>query len=332
METSPLLQVEGLNVQFHTRKGALLAIKNIDFSIAPGEFVGIVGESGSGKSVTSLALMDLLANNAEIETTCFNFNGIDIRALSEKNRRALRGKEISMIFQDAMTSLNPCYTVGFQLNESLKIHGMDAGIANNAKNRKEYLISMLSDVGIPAPESRLHAFPHQLSGGMAQRVMIAMAISCRPKLLIADEPTTALDVTIQAQILELLQKNRRDHQMAVILISHDIGVIAEQADRIIVMYAGQIIETGPTMEVIKNPKHPYTEGLISSLPGVNTKLKHKEHLPCIKGIVPDLLNRPSGCCFHPRCPSAEESCRNEIPRLTQYGDREVACILAKQTT
>ena len=295
-----LLEIENLSVTFDTLRGPLKAVDQLSFQIEAGDSLGIVGESGSGKSVSSLAIMNLLGNTSHVSADRMMFESRDI---SKK-----RGEGIAMIFQDPMTSLNPCFSVGFQLKEAIKIH---EGL--NRSRRHERAVDLLRDVGIPSPETRLSAFPHQLSGGMCQRVMIAMAVACKPKLLIADEPTTALDVTIQAQILRLIKDLQKKEGMALILITHDIAVVAEYADRLMVMYAGQAVESGETGKVIGNPSHPYTSALLQSLPGAHSEREHRTHLPSIPGVVPDLVHRPKGCQLHPRCEYVQNRCKAEIP-------------------
>lgn len=316
-----LLKIEDLNIHFDTLKGKLHAIRDLSFHINQGETLGIVGESGCGKSITSLATMGLLPPTATVSSKTFSFQGSDLISMPEKEKRKLRGGDMAMIFQDPMTSLNPSYTVGFQIIETLKIH---QGGTSQELNQKA--INLLNEVGIPAPENRMKSYPHQLSGGMCQRIMIAMAIACRPKLLIADEPTTALDVTIQAQILSLLKKLQKDYDMGLILITHDIGVVAQMADRILVMYAGECVESGNIKEVLKNAKHPYTKGLLDSLPAYASSDKHRTKLSSISGMVPNLSNRPVGCQFAPRCFAAQDKCNTEKP-LTNFNSdsRSIKC-------
>src|SRR3954454_11297471 len=282
----PLLNIRNLSVEFSTRAGKFRAVDGIDLTVDEGEVLGIVGESGSGKSVTSLAVMGLIANNGRVVADKMEFDGRDMRTLTERQRRKLTGKDVAMVFQEPMTSLNPCFTIGFQIMESLKVHEK-----LGRSERRRRAIELLEQVGIPAPESRLSSFPHQLSGGMNQRVMIAMAISCNPRLLIADEPTTALDVTIQAQILDLLGQLQRDSGMALVLITHNMGVVAETAHRIMVMYAGQIMEEQPAAKLFVSPQHPYTAALLAALPDRSDG----ERLTTIPGIVPGLCDRPEGC-------------------------------------
>lgn len=313
-----LLDIRDLSVTFATRSGPFRAVDGISLSLEEGEVLGIVGESGSGKSVTSLALMDLLADNATVTAERLAFAGTDLRSLTPRQRRDLNGRDIAMVFQDPMSSLNPCFTVGFQLGESLKVH---EGLSGKALKRR--CIELLERVGIPAPESRLSAFPHQLSGGMSQRVMIAIAIACNPRLLIADEPTTALDVTIQKQILDLLRDLQRDRGMGLILITHDMGVVAEMADRVTVMYAGQVVESRPAASLFSQPRHPYTRALLDALP---ERAAGRRRLPTIPGVVPGLHDRPAGCLFSPRCTFAVDACRTTRPPLEVDGDGAVRCI------
>jgi len=316
-----ILQIKNLTVEFSTRRGALKAVDNLSFSIASGEVLGIVGESGSGKSVTSLAIMGLLPNNSKVTAEKINFNGNNLLNLSETDKQKLRGGDMAMIFQDPMTSLNPSYTVGFQIVEALKIHQ-----GGSKKHLHDRAVELLSHVGIPDPQVRIKSYPHQLSGGMSQRVMIAMAIACKPKLLILDEPTTALDVTIQNQILRLLFELKKETNMAMLLITHDIAVVAENSDRILVMYAGQCVEYGNTGEVIEEPTHPYSEGLLASLPSNYEGGAFLEELPTIKGVVPDLSNRPEGCQLNPRCPYVEPRCLQAEPKTVRSSNRLSKCI------
>lgn len=306
-----ILDVKNLSVAFETRRGRVTVIEDLSFALAPGRTLGIVGESGSGKSVTSLALMGLLPPTARVASGAISFQGRNLVEATEAELRDLRGGEMAMIFQDPMTSLNPSFTVGFQIKEALLTHGFD----KSDLDLDLLAIDLLTQVGIPDPEMRMDSYPHQLSGGMSQRVMIAMAIACSPKLLIADEPTTALDVTIQAQILALLKSLQREKGMSLILITHDIGVVAQMADDILVMYAGHAMEYGPKEEVIRHPRHPYTQALLAALPGSHSLAEFRSRLPTIPGLVPDLHNRPTGCQLHPRCPYAAEACRTMLPVL-----------------
>ncbi|MGB8817350.1 MAG: ABC transporter ATP-binding protein [Rhizobiaceae bacterium] len=299
-----LLEIRDLTVTFATGSGPFKAVDGVDLSIDPGEVAAIVGESGSGKSVAMLALMGLLPKTATVTAKKMEFNGHDLMGLDIKARRKITGKDMAMIFQEPMTSLNPCFTVGYQIGESLKTHmGMDKA------QRRARSVELLNQVGIPEPERRLAAFPHQLSGGMSQRVMIAMAIACHPKLLIADEPTTALDVTIQAQILDLLVTLREKTGMALVLITHDMGVVAETAERVVVQYAGQQVERQSVRDLFRTPRHPYTAALLSALPD----RAQGARLLAIPGVVPGLFDKPTGCLFNPRCSRADDLCRTVVP-------------------
>ncbi|MBN9442122.1 ABC transporter ATP-binding protein [Bosea sp. (in: a-proteobacteria)] len=313
----PLLEIENLSVEFPTSQGTLRAVDRIDLTLDEGEVLGVVGESGSGKSVTMLALMGLVGYPGRVRADKLRFDGRDLLTMSARERRQLTGKDVAMIFQEPSTSLNPCFTIGFQLAETLRKHeGMDR------KAAKRRAIELLEQVGIPAPESRLTAFPHQLSGGMNQRVMIAMAIACNPRLLIADEPTTALDVTIQAQILELLMSLQRERGMALVLITHNMGVVAETAQRIMVMYAGQIMEERKVDALFADPQHPYSAALLAALP---ERSENARRLATIPGMVPGLNDRPKGCLFSPRCTYATEHSRNVQPQLRPWMDGRVRC-------
>ncbi len=302
-----LLEIRNLTVEFQTAQGPFRAVDGVDMTVDQGEVLGVVGESGSGKSVTVLALMGLLPWTATVTADHLSFDGHDMLSLTAAQRRQLTGKDMAMIFQEPMTSLNPCFTVGFQITESLHAH-----MGGTRREHRQRAIELLGQVGIPAPESRLSAFPHQLSGGMNQRVMIAMAISCNPRLLIADEPTTALDVTIQAQILDLLLDLQRAHGMALILITHDMAVVAETAQRVTVMYAGQQVEDQPVNNLFTSPRHPYTAALLSALP--ERSVGHRR-LATIPGVVPGAGDRPTGCLFNPRCHLASDTCRTIPPTL-----------------
>ncbi|WP_029007607.1 ABC transporter ATP-binding protein [Azospirillum halopraeferens] len=302
-----LLDIRNLSVEFTTRAGTFRAVDGIDLTVDEGEVVGIVGESGSGKSVTSLAVMGLIPEPGRVVADRLSFAGRDLRSISGSERRRIVGKDIAMVFQEPMTSLNPCFTVGFQIMEALKVH---EGLTGRAL--RDRTVELLDQVGIPAPESRLRAFPHQLSGGMNQRVMIAMAIACNPRLLIADEPTTALDVTIQKQILDLLARLQRERGMALILITHDMGVVAETARRVAVMYAGQVVETRPAADLFERPRHPYTAALLDALP---ERAVGRRRLPTIPGVVPGIADRPGGCLFNPRCRFTATRCCGLRPEL-----------------
>ena len=313
-----LLEVENLKVRFETHHGTVRAVDDVSFHVERGEILGLVGESGSGKSVTNLALMRLIPTPpGVVEAKRVNLDGTDLLSLSDAQMQNLRGDDISMIFQDPMTSLNPLLTVGRQLTEVLEIHKK-----MSRKEARQLAAQGLGDVGIPNPEARLDAYPHELSGGLRQRVMIAMALLCGPKLLIADEPTTALDVTIQAQILELMKSLQEKRGTAIILITHDLGVVAGMADRVNVMYAGRLCESGETRELFARPAHPYTRGLLSSVPTLEGS--PDEDLFSIPGQPPDLADLPAGCAFRPRCDFAVERCDREIPGLST-GSRVVAC-------
>ena len=312
-----LLTVENLSVSFGDEKASFKAVDRVSYTVNEGEVLGIVGESGSGKSVSSLAIMGLIDFPGRVTAEKLHFNQNDLLALKPKEKQKIVGADIAMIFQDAMTSLNPSYTVGYQIMEALKVHqgGSKAAL-------RERAIELLSLVGIPDPKSRLEVYPHQLSGGMSQRVMIAMAIACNPKLLIADEPTTALDVTIQAQIIDLLLELQRKENMALILITHDLALVAESAHRIIVMYAGQVVEEGRAEEIFKSPLHPYTQALLKALPEF---AEGKSRLQSLPGVVPGKYDRPQGCLLNPRCPYATEKCRTVEPELIQLNGRQVKC-------
>ena len=316
-----ILDVKNLKTFFHTDDGIAKAVDDVSFSVKKGETLGIVGESGCGKSVTSLSIMRLISDppgffaGGEIR-----YNDEDILKIPESELRHIRGNKISMIFQEPMTSLNPVFTVGNQIMEAIQLHqGLDVAEA------EQKAIEMLQLVGIPSPEQRIHEYPHQLSGGMRQRVMIAMSLSCNPEILIADEPTTALDVTIQAQILELIKDLQRELGLSVIMITHDLGVIAEVCNRVIVMYAGQIVEEGSVKEIFHNPQHPYTKGLLQSIPKIGEN-ENENTLYNIKGIVPPATDYPSGCHFEPRCDIANKNCKQEKPVLQSFmGTHKVRC-------
>jgi len=307
-----LLEIRNLTVEFGTQQHPFAAVQGVDLTLDRGELLGIVGESGSGKSVSMLALMGLVEAPGRVSADVLRFDGNDLLTLAPKERRRIVGRDMAMIFQDPMTSLNPAYTVGFQIVETLKVH------QNDSRARlRERALELLKLVEIPDPESRLQAYPHQLSGGMSQRVMIAMALACSPKLLIADEPTTALDVTIQAQVLELLVNLQRRHDMALILITHDLALLAEHAKRIAVMYAGEVVETQGIPALFERPHHPYTEALLASIPEASRGAKR---LPTLAGMVPGLFDRPRGCLLSPRCPYVQESCRATHPGLDPMPD------------
>ena len=312
-----LLDVKELSVHFGDKNTPFKAVDRISYQVSQGEVLGIVGESGSGKSVSSLAIMGLIDHPGRVSAESLQFENTNLLTLESEAKRQLIGADVAMIFQDPMTSLNPAYTVGFQIMEALKTHE-----GGTKKARKDRTLELLRLVGIPDPESRIDVYPHQLSGGMSQRVMIAMAIACRPKLLIADEPTTALDVTIQAQIMELLLELQKKECMSLILITHDLALVAEAADRIIVMYAGQIVEEGTAKDIFREPKHPYTQALLRSLPEF---AEGKSRLASLQGVVPGKYDRPTGCLLNPRCPYATEYCRQVEPQLHHIGSRKVKC-------
>ncbi len=317
MSKLSLLSVENLRVEFGTPAYPLIAVDGFDLAIDMGEVVGIVGESGSGKSVASLALMGLIDAPGRVSAARMAFDERDLLGMQEKERRAMLGKEIAMIFQDPVSSLNPCFTVADQLIETLSVH--QGGAKETLRARA---LSLLQQVEIPDPERRLDAYPHQLSGGMCQRVMIAIAIACNPRLLIADEPTTALDVTVQAQMLALLMQLQREQGMALILITHDLSVVAQTAQRVIVMYAGQVVESGHVPDIFNAPRHPYTQALLAALPEHNIG---RVRLQAIEGVVPGQYDRPHGCLLSPRCPYVKAYCRVVQPPLMGQGQTQVRC-------
>jgi dipeptide transport system ATP-binding protein len=308
-----LLDVENLCVNF----GPFQAVDGVSLRLDAGEVLGIVGESGSGKSVTALALMGLVDEPGHVDAARLQFDGRDLLTMRERDRRQMLGRDIAMIFQDPMTSLNPCFTVAYQLTETLRIHE-----GGSAKALRARALQLLRDVDIPDAERRLDAYPHQLSGGMSQRVMVAMAIACNPRVLIADEPTTALDVTIQAQMLALLLKLQRDRGMALVLITHDLGVVAEVAQRVMVMYAGQVVETAAVPRLFEAPRHPYTEALLAALPEHNIG---QRRLRSMSGVVPGAFDRPAGCLLAPRCAYVQPRCRAEQPALFGEAGAQARC-------
>src|SRR3982750_1564284 len=316
-----LLEIKNLKTYFPTRRGLVRAVNDVSFYVDRGELLGLVGESGCGKSITALSIMRLIAPPGKIVGGEIYFDGRNLLKLSDAEMRAIRGDDIAMIFQDPMTSLNPVFSVGEQIAEALRLHRK-----LSRKAATEAAVEAMREVAIPDPSRRLNDYPHQLSGGMRQRVMIAMALACNPKLLIADEPTTALDVTIQAQILELMRALRAELGTAIILITHDLGVIAELADDVIVMYAGQVIERCSAERLFAEPQHPYTIGLLGSIPRLHLQ---QERLSAIEGFVPDAAALPAGCRFHPRCPFAIEKCRQQLPPLLDITPgHQAACWLA----
>lgn len=317
MKDEVLLEVSGLKTYFVDRKGQVPAVDGVDFTLYKGETLGIVGESGCGKSVTSMSIMHLLPPEGKIVGGTIQFKGRDITYLPPDEMTQIRGKEIAMIFQEPMTSLNPVYTVGCQIGEMILRHEK-----LTKQQAREKAIEMLRLVNIPAPEKRVDEYPHELSGGMRQRVMIAMALACDPGLLIADEPTTALDVTIQAQILDLMRNLKKKMNTSIMMITHDLGVVAEMADNVLVMYAGMVMEYAEVHELFSKPLHPYTQGMLNALPKMGDAC---EQLYVIKGTVPSLYELPEGCRFWPRCPYATERCKKEMPSLYEVNSRKVRC-------
>ena len=316
-EQPPLLDVRNLSVAFGAGASALRAVDDVSFHVNAGEVVGIVGESGSGKSVTALAAMGLVDAPGRVSAARLAFDGRDLQAMPAAERRSLLGADIAMIFQDPTSSLNPSFTVAFQLMETIALHEGGSRAARRAR-----ALELLKAVEIPDPERRLDAYPHQLSGGMSQRVMLAMAIACNPRLLIADEPTTALDVTVQAQMLALLAKLRTERGMALVLITHDLGVVAEVAERVLVMYAGQVVEEAAVPAIFETPRHPYTESLLAALPERNVG---KRRLTSLAGVVPGAHDRPAGCLLSPRCPYVQPRCRAERPALFELEGAKARC-------
>ncbi|KNE81726.1 MULTISPECIES: ABC transporter ATP-binding protein [Streptomyces] len=312
---APLLEVRDLHVEFHTRDGVAKAVNGVNYSVAAGETLAVLGESGSGKSVTAQAVMGILdMPPGRIPKGEILFRGQDMLKMSAEERRKIRGAKMAMIFQDALSSLNPVFTVGFQLGEMYRVH---QGLSRKAAKAKA--VELMDRVKIPAARQRVNDYPHQFSGGMRQRIMIAMALALEPDLIIADEPTTALDVTVQAQVMDLLAELQREFHMGLILITHDLGVVADVADKIAVMYAGRIVETAPVHELYKRPAHPYTRGLLDSIPRLDQK---GQELYAIKGLPPNLTRIPPGCAFNPRCPRAQDVCRTDIPPLYQVTERD----------
>jgi peptide/nickel transport system ATP-binding protein len=326
LQTPPVLEVKDLRIEFPTRHGSLVAVDGVSFSIAPGEVLGVVGESGAGKSLTGTAIIGLLEPPGRISAGEIRLQGERIDNLPHDAMRRIRGRRIGAIFQDPLTSLNPLYTVGHQLVETIRAH-----LEVDAAQARERALALLREVGIPAPEARIDHYPHQFSGGMRQRVVIALALCAEPVLIVADEPTTALDVSIQAQIIQLLKRLAREHGTAVMLITHDMGVIAETADRVAVMYAGRVAEIGPVREVIGAARHPYTVGLMGSIPKIRAAAAvdraRRERLVQIEGAMPRLNAIPPGCAFNPRCTRSFERCRVERPEPRPTGPNLTACWL-----
>jgi peptide/nickel transport system ATP-binding protein len=321
--TQALLSVRNLRVEFPTRRGTLVAVDDVSFDIMPGEVLGVVGESGAGKSLTGTAIIGLIEPPGRIGAGEIRLKGERIDDLPPERMRRIRGRRIGMVFQDPLTSLNPLYRIGNQLSETIATHtGTDTATA------RKRALALLTEVGIPAPEGRIDNYPHQFSGGMRQRVVLALALAANPELIIADEPTTALDVSVQAQIIALLKRLCRDHGTAVMLITHDMGVIAETADRVAVMYAGRIVEIGAVRAVVKSPLHPYTIGLMGSIPKPDADIARLTQIP---GTMPRLTAMPGGCAFHPRCPRAFAPCAGERPDLKPHGSAQVACWLFEET-
>jgi peptide/nickel transport system ATP-binding protein len=316
-----LLEVDRLRVEFPTRRGNLLALDDISFSIDPGEILGVVGESGAGKSLTGAAIIGLLEPPGRVAGGEIRFEGQRIDNLSREQMRGIRGRRIGAIFQDPLTSLNPLYTIGRQLIETIRTH-----LPVSEAEARQRAIRLLEETGIPAAEHRIDQYPHQFSGGMRQRVVIALALAAEPKLIVADEPTTALDVSIQAQIISLLKRLCKEHGAAVMLVTHDMGVIAETCDRVAVLYAGRVAEIGPVQDVIHHPAHPYTQGLMGSIPAMD---EDRERLLQIDGSMPRLNAIPPGCAFNPRCPQATDRCRRERPELLDAGATRAACWLVE---
>ncbi len=322
MSAAPLLEVRHLSVEFPSRRGTLLALDDISFSIAPGEVLGVVGESGAGKSLTGSAIIGLLDPPGRICGGQILFAGQRIDNLPQEQMRAIRGRRIGAIFQDPLTSLNPLYTIGRQLIETIRTH-----LPVSQDEARARAVKLLQETGIPAAEQRIDQYPHQFSGGMRQRVVIALALAAEPELIVADEPTTALDVSIQAQIISLIRRLCKEHGTAVMLVTHDMGVIAETCDRVAVMYAGRIVEIGPVADVIHRPSHPYTVGLMGSIPAMD---EDRERLLQIDGAMPRLNAIPTGCAFNPRCPQVFDRCRTERPDLVDAGPTRAACWLVAQ--
>ena len=322
-----LLKIDNLKTYFFTSQGISRAVDGVSYSLEDSETIGIVGESGSGKSVSVLSILRLVPEpQGKIIDGEVSFEGLDLLKIPEEQMRAIRGNKISMIFQDPMTSLNPVFTIGDQISEAIVLH---QGLSR--KDALDKSVEILTLVRIPSPEKRVHEYPYQLSGGMRQRAMIAMALSCHPKILIADEPTTALDVTIQAQILDLMNKVKEETRTAIIMITHNLGVIAEMAERVLVMYSGKIMEAAAVDDLFHRPQHPYTRGLLETVPRIDREVRPDKRLPEIPGMIPSLHNLPQGCHFHPRCSHALEVCREEEPSLEEIGDRHLCrCWLAQQ--
>ncbi|MFH1246079.1 MAG: ABC transporter ATP-binding protein [Candidatus Omnitrophota bacterium] len=314
----PLLAVTNLHTYFYTDAGVSRAAEGVSFAVYPGETLALVGESGCGKTVTALSIMRLLPPAGKIVQGEIKFRGKNLLSLPEGRMRDIRGRDIGMVFQEPMSALNPLFTIGFQIGETISAHQKNVG----GRHLRERVIQLLQQVEIPSPEERYNDYPHNLSGGLRQRAMIAQALALSPGLLIADEPTTALDVTIQAQILDLFLQLQEKMQMAVLLITHDLGIVAEVADRVCIMYAGRIVEQASVLEIFNQAKHPYTQGLLNSIPG---RRNPRERLLAIPGTVPHPADKPAGCPFHPRCPQADKRCREELPQVKQIDEKHSVC-------
>ena len=317
-EGDPLLQIKELKTQFETKQGIVKAVDGLSLDLYEGEVVGLVGESGCGKTMTALSIMRLLPGNGQAVAGDISFEGMNLLQHSAEEMQQIRGRKIAMIFQEPMTALTPTMTIGRQISEAMEIH---LGLSRQAA--RERTLELLAHVGIPSPQARFGDYIHQFSGGMRQRVMIAIAFSCQPRLLLADEPTTALDVTVQAQILDLIKNLAQEAGMTALFITHDMGIVAGSCDRVAVMYAGRLVEVGPVDDVLLNPLHPYTQGLLGSVPSLRSE--PGERLPSISGLPPDMVQLPPGCKFWPRCPLADEHCKQEEPPLEQYGASQAAC-------
>ena len=314
----PLLQIRELHTQFVTKQGTVRAVDGLSLDLYEGEVVGLVGESGCGKTMTALSIMRLLPGNGRAVSGEISFEGSDLLQRSDEDMQHIRGRKIAMVFQEPMTALTPTMTIGRQISEAMEIH---LGLSGQAARARA--VELLGHVGIPSPQARFDDYIHQFSGGMRQRVMIAIAFSCQPRLLLADEPTTALDVTVQAQILDLIKNLAKEAGMTALFITHDMGIVAGSCDRVAVMYAGRMVEEGPVDDVLLNPRHPYTQGLLGSVPSLDNK--PGERLSSISGLPPDLVSLPHGCKFWPRCPLADERCQQEEPALERYGESQAAC-------
>ena len=315
---TPLLRIEELHTQFETKQGTVRAVDGLSLELYEGEVLGLVGESGCGKTMTALSIMGLLPGNGRAVAGEINFEGKNLLQSSAEEMKRIRGAKIAMVFQEPMTALTPTMTIGRQISEAMEIH-----LNLSRQEARERALELLAHVGIPSPRARFDNYIHQFSGGMRQRVMIAIAFSCQPRLLLADEPTTALDVTVQAQILDLIKQLAQESGMTALFITHDMGIVAGSCDRVAVMYAGRMVEEGPVDDVLLNPRHPYTQGLLGSVPSLESK--PGDRLFSISGLPPDLVSLPSGCKFWPRCPLADERCQQEEPILEQYGESQAAC-------